>query len=278
MDNNLLKTFGICIPTYKRPNLLKVCLESIFCQADPSWISVYVIDDSVSEINKSVIEWSKKSYQNFHFFSNQFNLGIDANIERALNLAGTDYVLVIGEDDILLPGAIEYIKNAINYNNYNYIFANYLYLDNNQSKVIGRSSDKGGDIDSIDFIERYLWASGFIGSNIFSTKALSASSRRYLGTYFNHVGRLVDSIESVDVVHMSHMPLVGNRADDIGSFSWTNSYYDVLFGFERLMDDLSLSCKFTSSLSMAKMKFRHNFGYTSLARVMLMRSYDLSYK
>lgn len=272
---NKHKSIGICIPTYKRPDFLKRCLESIFSQSDPEFITVYVADDSLSDINSLVYEWAAKIYSNFILFKNKINLGIDANIENLLNLATTDYIIILGEDDLLLNGAIDYMLNIVKEGKYDYIFANYLYIDNSQNSAIGHPVDRIGEITSREFIEKYLWAVGFIGANIFSRTALLSSERRYIGTYFNHVGRLVNLLPYDGVIYMTSIPLVGNRADDISSFTWSSNYYDVLFGFEGLMEDLATSSRFSTSMEKAKYLFRRKFGYFSVARIMLMRSYGI---
>ena len=269
------QTLSICIPIYKRPDLLKICLSSIIKQVDPKWVTLIVIDDSVSDINKDVIDWAVDSFSNFLYIRNEYNLGIDANIEYSLNIANTDYVWVIGEDDILLNGAIDILKQVLNNNAYDYIFANYLYLNNDYSASFGHATDLGGDINCTKFIENYLWAAGFIGANIYSTKALLINKNRYLGTYFNHVGRLVDILEKNNFIYIIQDPLVGNRADDISSFSWTDKFYHVLFGFESLMMEQSKTSKLGKSLFNATYVFRNKFGYVEFMRVMSMRGYGI---
>lgn len=95
---------SIYIPTWSRPHLLDRLLQSI----EPQLVSG--VDVFVS-VNKSDVPYSLPSWvQSRH---TRINVGGDANIIAGPSLVSGEYVWVIGDDDHLLPGAIETTLRAI---------------------------------------------------------------------------------------------------------------------------------------------------------------------
>ena len=101
-----MKTIGICIPTYRRPEFLARCLASIGEQTANLAVEVFVADDSCSDVNASVIEAARARLPRLRYYRNDRNLGINENIRHVVELADTDYVWLVGEDDYFLPGAL----------------------------------------------------------------------------------------------------------------------------------------------------------------------------
>ena len=96
-----MKTIGICIPTYKRPEFLRRCLASIIDQANGLPIEIFVADDSCSDVNDAVIGEATRRFPALRHRKNETNLGINENIRHVVDIADTDYVWLVGEDDYL---------------------------------------------------------------------------------------------------------------------------------------------------------------------------------
>ena len=263
----------IAIPTYKRPELLKKCLSSIFEQIDEDNVSVVVIDDSVSNVNDDVFEWATRQCKTFRYIKNETNVGIDHNIEKCLNIESTEYLLVLGEDDVVLPNAISKILTILKRDKVDIIFTSYVYMDNELKNIVRKPFENiNKHMTNEEFVKEYLWAIGFIGSIIFSTSLINKSNERFLGTYFNHVGRVSMGLDSSSIIYYSSEALIGNRSDDISSTTWSTSFYDVLFGFERLMDMLSRKAPFGELYLDAKKSFKDSMKHHSFPRILEMRS------
>lgn len=271
-------TLDIAIPAYKRPEQLGQCIESIACQLAQfdSKVTITVFDDSLSLINKSVVDslCVKYSCKINHIF-NAKNFGIDGNIENCLSYGDSSYVLVLGEDDILLPNSISKIFKIISQCRPDIIYTSYLYISNDKKKVIRSPLIISGFQDPRYFIENNLWSIGFIGATVVNRNFINKSSKKYVGTFFNHVGRISVNLDSDSIIFASKTPLVGNRSDDLSTTTWSSSYYDVLFGYEKLMLLLSFDSKFEKSFLSALLAFRAAFGYLRLHRICLMRSYGV---
>lgn len=89
---------SIYIPTWNRPHLLKNLLDSIEPQLTNE-VDVYV------SINKSEKDYVLPKWAAYR--KTRINIGGDANIICGPTLVSGKYVWVIGDDETLLPGAIE---------------------------------------------------------------------------------------------------------------------------------------------------------------------------
>lgn len=90
----------VYIPTYRRPEL-RACLDSILPQLTDD-VHLIVSDNDPEQSARPLCQDWRILYS-----YNHLNVGADANCLRGLTAAGTDYLWVFGDDDIMLPDAIQ---------------------------------------------------------------------------------------------------------------------------------------------------------------------------
>ena len=90
----------IYIPTFQRPELA-ACLESILPQLTPK-CRLLVSDNDPEQSARQYCQDARILYSH-----NYLNVGADGNCLRSLNHTHDEYLWVFGDDDIMLPGAIE---------------------------------------------------------------------------------------------------------------------------------------------------------------------------
>jgi glycosyltransferase involved in cell wall biosynthesis len=90
----------IYIPTFQRPEL-RTCLDSILPQLTDD-CRLIVSDNDPQQSARPLCQDHRILY-----IYNHLNVGADANCLRGITSASTEYVWVLGDDDIVLPGAIE---------------------------------------------------------------------------------------------------------------------------------------------------------------------------
>lgn len=100
----------IYIPTYKRDSL-DDCLNSIIYQSN-SDIEIIVSDNDQDGYAKN-IAYKYKNYVSDYSIRKQ-NIGCDGNCLHGITAGSGDYVWVIGDDDVLIPGAIDTIMPMLN--------------------------------------------------------------------------------------------------------------------------------------------------------------------
>ncbi|RZK28004.1 MAG: glycosyltransferase family 2 protein, partial [Hymenobacter sp.] len=102
---------SIAIPTYNRAALLDLCLNRFFDQLGPyaEQVEVLVSDNASTDHTKAVVEKHQSQHRQLSYFENEKNEGPDFNIARCFELATAKYVWVFSDDDVILPGALDYI-------------------------------------------------------------------------------------------------------------------------------------------------------------------------
>jgi glycosyltransferase involved in cell wall biosynthesis len=235
--NNLL---GIAIPTYRRPGQLRQCLESVIRSAGVHEVPVCVIDDSGDMTNSEVRSWFLSAYPGAHWITNTSNKGIDGNILNAVDLCDSEYVWLLGEDDRLRADAVPYVLRVMDQcGDVPFVFVNYASVDGDikvelKPRAVNLISDQL--VSSEIFASEYVWASGFIGACIIKKDRWRAvRTERYTGSYFAHVGHILEMAKSREVLMIAES-LVLNRCGEPGLFTWTSNMFNVVYGWGRMIN------------------------------------------
>ena len=169
------------------------------------------------------------------------NLGIDRNIIRSVDICSCRYAWLLGEDDRLLPVAVSTVLNVLKREDPPFLYINYKSIDASMKIVLKDRSlplMRDDTIESSEFLARDAWSMGFIGACVIQTEYWSSIiPDRYIGTYFAHVGRIMEYLKGQSLFRIAE-PLVLNRCGSPGTFSWTDSTFEVVSGWKRLMEEL----------------------------------------
>lgn len=106
--------FSICIPTYNRASHLANCLNSIILNERRSSIDFEIcVSDNCSTDETEAVVHSAQADINIKYNRNHANLGIPQNFLKVVEMAAGDFVWLIGDDDLLLPNALEVLDCLI---------------------------------------------------------------------------------------------------------------------------------------------------------------------
>ena len=107
---------SVCIPAYNRASLLEELLDSILIQDFDNFDVVIAEDNSPERCAiAAIVEKCQARYgQKIKYHENPSNLGYDGNLRRLVELAEGQYVLFMGNDDLLAPGALKAVADAVN--------------------------------------------------------------------------------------------------------------------------------------------------------------------
>ena len=101
----------IFIPFWGDPGYLREAVESVRAQTDPEWRLV-VVDDCYPDA--AVADWfAALDDPRVSYLRNETNLGITGNYRRCLELAGGEWMVFLGCDDLLLPAYVATVRAAI---------------------------------------------------------------------------------------------------------------------------------------------------------------------
>ena len=101
---------SICIPTYQRPDLLRQAIASCLAQTY-SDIEIIVCDDSKDDASKRMVQGLNKS-EKIRYYQNRPALGQAGNVNRLFDLAQGDRLVLLHDDDILLPDAVQSMSDC----------------------------------------------------------------------------------------------------------------------------------------------------------------------
>lgn len=121
---------SICIPTYNRAGHLRNCLDSLIQSgvARQPDVQVCISDNCSTDETGQVIDDATKRLR-IKYRRNDANLGLARNFVEVAQMADGEFVWIIGDDDLLIPGACENIVGLITVHrhvDYFYVNANHL--------------------------------------------------------------------------------------------------------------------------------------------------------
>ncbi len=96
---------SICIPTYKRPDLIKVAIASCLAQTFQDF--EIVIGDNSPDIRTEDVVRNISAIQPIRYFRNPSGLSPAQNVNRLFNLAAGEFLLLLHDDNFQMPTAVE---------------------------------------------------------------------------------------------------------------------------------------------------------------------------
>lgn len=103
---------SICIPTFNFGAFIGETLDSILRQAGDD-VEVIVLDGGSTDDTADVVQSRQVDHPQLRYSRQGFRGGIDRDIETAVDLAQGQYCWLFSADDIMLPGAVGKVLDAI---------------------------------------------------------------------------------------------------------------------------------------------------------------------
>ena len=104
----------IAFITYNRSKYLKRSLPCVLKQIGNDELAEILVSDNAStDDTRTFVEGMQKKYKNLRYHCNEVNIGAEKNIHAALRESRGEYVLVAGDDDYFLDGALPVLLSGI---------------------------------------------------------------------------------------------------------------------------------------------------------------------
>jgi len=268
-----LPTLQIAIPCYRRPALLYRLLQSISHAHLFEQVKVVIVDDSPECANKPIFIKGLALGLDLHYIHNPDRLGIDANIYKCMQFKNTDYVWLMGEDDLVTNDSISNIMLELK-SSPNLIFANYSQLSDNGTHTLRDLTYASLPTDKQDFVDKLLIDFGFLGSVVVKTAIMPSSNFLELGTFFSHIGSIISIVDLSDFAQLRVLisPCSVNRVGGIDAFSWEADAMKVYTGFSRLLSYIARECppstfSLRNSISRSRSTFYPLYKFTRVIRL-----------
>ena len=119
-----------CIPTRNRADTISQTLDSILSQAKKN-IEIVIVDGASTDNTSLIVKEYKNIFQNIIYYKREKCVGVDKDIAKSIELSKGPFCWLMSDDDILLPGTIEYIKKHLKkYSEISGLSTNYIQYDN----------------------------------------------------------------------------------------------------------------------------------------------------
>ena len=129
----MMKKLAISIPTFNEVGFLKENLKTLVPQVKEfsNYVDLYVFDNNSSDDTTIEVKKYFSNKDNCFLIKNSSNIGLAQNQIKSLQLEEYDYQIIIGSDDILIPGAVKKILSLIDRSMYSIVYMNYYSFSNN---------------------------------------------------------------------------------------------------------------------------------------------------
>ena len=234
----------IVIPTYNRKNYLESCISSILNQKNKQdFFSILVVDNSSTDGTEKYMKNIVSN--NIRYIKNSENIGIENNIIKCFKYSKADYVMLMGDDDLLYNSAAEVLSKMLQDNaKLSVILSSADVFINNVENTI-RSFFKLKDLPSVFISEaseescRRFLLRGTLGSgiifkrNLFDFDGLS----KHLGSLYPQMYLLGKSMFYGKTLFLNE-PFLSVRDENKKNWEYTGDYMN-----ESIMEIIRDICK-----------------------------------
>jgi glycosyltransferase involved in cell wall biosynthesis len=189
----------IAIPTYNRASCLDLGLSRIFKQLhrDEPPVEILISNNHCTDETDTIVQKYISSGYDITYIKNDENIGSDRNILQCFNRARGKYVWIMGDDDILLDGALGHILCILGTGDYGLIFLNSYGFATDYIAEQPRIHLKGHKVYSnVDkFIRKANYLMAFISVNIVNKKLVDKDELdQFVDTNLVHLGWILSAL------------------------------------------------------------------------------------
>ena len=204
----------IAIPVYNGSSTLKNTLDSLVYQN--ANIDILISDNASTDATSKIAQAYESKYDNVYYSRNIENLGYDRNFEMCFQKSISDYVWLLGDDDIIRPGAIQRVLDILErHSNLGFIYVNYAIVNRQTNEVTKERDLKIYEDLYVPRGERCFDLLGeypnFISTLIFKRDVWNTiNKKKYFGSLYIHYAVFLDVTWTYDSYILSD-PLVENK-------------------------------------------------------------------
>jgi glycosyltransferase involved in cell wall biosynthesis len=258
---------SICIATYNRADYIGQTLDSIIPQLDDD-VELLVVDGASTDNTAAVV--GRYADPRIRYVRLPVKGGVDRDYCKAVELAGGKFCWFFTDDDILRPGAISAVKNAISAG-YGLIIVNAEVRDKmlgvilEHQRIVMRDNKiyAPNDMEHL-FVDTLNYIS-FIGAVVIRRSIwLSREQEPYFGSEFVHIGVIFQKPLTEPVLVIAE-PFIIIR---YGNAQWTSRGFDIwMFKWPKLV------WSFDHITQEAKMKICEREPWRNLGTLVVQRSF-----
>lgn len=237
----------IAVPTYNRSSFLNELLSCLFeqCLSNPR-IELLVSDNaSTDETPVIVTRYIDRGLQ-IRYIRNISNIGADANFMQCFETAKGKYVWLIGDDDVVVPGAVGKIVSYLQASEYSLIYVSSYCFEGVATPERVESSRPPRVIKDVHMFVRAIHINfTFVSGNIINKDRVMASKEHKLSSLIGpnlvQLGWIYAALNGYMRGLYIREKLVGMRTNNTGGYMLSRVFGPNLKDVtERCLDDRKL--------------------------------------
>jgi glycosyltransferase involved in cell wall biosynthesis len=198
MPANIIISIGI--PTYNGERYLSQAIESVITQLSDipgRQIEIIVSDNASNDGTGEIVKEYITRYPDIvTYVRNTHNIGYDRNVDNLFKVARGEYLWLLGDDDMLVQGAVEKLFTLIEIHSDISVFCLSLSFLNIESEEKIWNPQFESDVlchDGNDFLQRSLWCTSAVSSLCIRRKNWNTESLdKYIGSQWIHIGGMLE--------------------------------------------------------------------------------------
>lgn len=246
MKTNKQPVLSICIPTWNRSSFLRISLDSLFGQLndiEKEDVEIFISDNCSSDATPNIIEEFIDKGMPITVNRNEENIGAARNFIKCMQWASGKYIILLGDDDFLLPGSLLFLVKELEKEEYGLIHI----VTKVRKKKLHREIEIFNNRE--EFLEEVSFWFTFMSGNIFRKDivTLIANPEQYIHTHLLQMPFFLKSALSRDKNLVIYRPILKGGADGAtnGGYNFyevfVKGYLDILMSFVE-NENLSICC------------------------------------
>lgn len=236
MKTNIQPVLSICIPTWNRSNFLRVSLDTLFKQLndiEKDEVEIFISDNCSSDDTSKVIEEFIEKGMPITVNRNEENIGAARNFIKCMQWASGKYIILLGDDDFLLPGSLMFLLNELKKDEYGLIHI----VTKSQKIKLKREIEIYEDREA--FLEKVSFWFTFMSGNIFRKDIVSLidNPEQYIHTHLLQMPFFLKSALSKNKNLVIYRSILKGGADSAANGGYNfyevfvSSYLNILMYF-----------------------------------------------
>ncbi len=191
---------SIAIPTFNRAHLLDTCLLHICAQLPEfnSSVEVIVSNNNSDDHTDDIVQKYIAQGHTITYLKNSENIGAEKNAVQCFKSARGKYILILGDDDILLDGSLRKIIPLLRNGEYGVVALNAYGYKVDYGRERPRSYAEGITIyaDPVQYIKRVNFRITFLSGNIVNKDLVDKliDPSEFIGTNIPQVNWILTAI------------------------------------------------------------------------------------
>ena len=241
------KQLSICIPTYNRAKKLEQCIRGCIGKAAPLQIPIYVSDNGSTDQTQEVVAALQKEYPHIIYSRNETNKFFAYNINKILNMPDTEYIWLMGDDDLLCDFNIEELLSILKEDAPDLVLLNGLQ----KGRVVFDIQENVCVRDRNELLANYGYQSTWM--SLLVVKRALLTQAKFYDHNFEHTAEIFNALPDPMKAHILSTVYV---REDTGSDNYTRKTIELF-----VHDIATLSDILHTYDSKARAVFCHKFEY-----------------